>query len=253
MISHRITSLAVAALCCIAFAASTPISTTFSTSTPIVSTQPEPPCRPPVADSDVLLYQSFESMQKWADNKLAAKYEDVKQGAAQEMTKFQETIHEQTKQQLKSFQQAVNEEKREILQKFSQSQETITSNLDAMKTEMNQLRAQLSELMSNVGGHRVNEFKDQIRNGLKEQNQQIQHQATIIQDVNNRLSQCVTDIKVSASESVVIWKGPGYGDEANRGYVLTGVVNFNRDKYVDSANRRQVLFLKNNAWTPLHE
>lgn len=56
----------------------------------------------------------------------------------------------------------------------------------------------------------------------------------------------VQDIRLSAREQVRLWNGPGYGDQPP--YVITGVINDNRDGAPDSVYRRALQKFINGTW-----
>ncbi|HDW3554114.1 TPA: tail fiber protein [Escherichia coli] len=56
----------------------------------------------------------------------------------------------------------------------------------------------------------------------------------------------VQDIRLSTREQVQVWSGPGYGDQPP--YVITGVLNSNRDDFPDTVYRRALQKLINGTW-----
>ncbi len=56
----------------------------------------------------------------------------------------------------------------------------------------------------------------------------------------------VQDIRLSTREQVRLWRGPGYGDQPP--YIITGVINDNRDEVPDSVYRRALQKLINGTW-----
>ena len=56
----------------------------------------------------------------------------------------------------------------------------------------------------------------------------------------------VLDIRLSTREQVQVWNGPGYGDQPP--YVITGVLNSNRDEFPDTLYRRALQKLINGTW-----
>ncbi|EOV0971316.1 phage tail protein [Edwardsiella piscicida] len=56
----------------------------------------------------------------------------------------------------------------------------------------------------------------------------------------------VQDIRLSTREQVQVWNGPGYGDQPP--YVITGVLNGNRDEVPDTVYRRALQKLINGTW-----
>ncbi|MFS6802416.1 prophage tail fiber N-terminal domain-containing protein [Edwardsiella tarda] len=56
----------------------------------------------------------------------------------------------------------------------------------------------------------------------------------------------VQDIRLSTREQVQIWNGPGFGDQPP--YVITGVLNGNRDELTDTIYRRALQKLINGTW-----
>ncbi|EIJ5167145.1 phage tail protein, partial [Salmonella enterica] len=56
----------------------------------------------------------------------------------------------------------------------------------------------------------------------------------------------VQDIRLSTREQVQIWNGPGFGDQPP--YVITGVLNGNRDELTDTIYRRALQKFINGTW-----
>ncbi|ATI62778.1 prophage tail fiber N-terminal domain-containing protein [Edwardsiella tarda] len=56
----------------------------------------------------------------------------------------------------------------------------------------------------------------------------------------------VQDIRLSTREQVQVWRGPGYGDQPP--YVITGVLNNNRDDLPDTIYRRALQKFINGTW-----
>ncbi|WP_254654768.1 prophage tail fiber N-terminal domain-containing protein [Edwardsiella tarda] len=56
----------------------------------------------------------------------------------------------------------------------------------------------------------------------------------------------VQDIRLSTREQVQVWRGPGYGDQPP--YVITGVLNSNRDDMPDTIYRRALQKFINGTW-----
>ncbi|WP_232238215.1 hypothetical protein [Edwardsiella hoshinae] len=56
----------------------------------------------------------------------------------------------------------------------------------------------------------------------------------------------VKDIRLSTREGSQVWNGPGYGDQPP--YVITGVLNSNRDEFPDTIYRRALQKFINGTW-----
>ena len=59
----------------------------------------------------------------------------------------------------------------------------------------------------------------------------------------------VQDIRLGRQELITVWYGPGYGPGDDRnGYVMTVILNHNRDPYIDTVGRRPIQKLVNGVW-----
>ena len=59
----------------------------------------------------------------------------------------------------------------------------------------------------------------------------------------------VQDIRLGRQELITVWYGPGYGPGDDRnGYVMTVILNHNRDPYIDTVGRRPIQKLVNGTW-----
>ncbi len=56
------------------------------------------------------------------------------------------------------------------------------------------------------------------------------------ENLKQKISSRITELKFGAAEQSQLWLGPGYGDIP--GYVITGVYNHDQDAYADGVNRR---------------
>ncbi|CAM4022907.1 MULTISPECIES: hypothetical protein [Xenorhabdus] len=56
----------------------------------------------------------------------------------------------------------------------------------------------------------------------------------------------IQDIRLGSVESASVWKSYGFSDFPP--YVITGVINHNSDKYIDSVYRRPLQKLVNGVW-----
>lgn len=59
----------------------------------------------------------------------------------------------------------------------------------------------------------------------------------------------VQDIRLGWQELITVWYGPGYGPGDDRnGYVMTVILNHNRDPFIDTVGRRPIQKLVNGVW-----
>lgn len=120
-----------------------------------------------------------------------------------------------------------------------------------MKKEITALKVELNKFKS--VGSEVNGFREQVKRDMKIQTDLLRKQAEDIGKNRRELSNCLTDLKVSAVEYSRLWKGEGFRDDGKNGYVITGARNHNRDDFLDDVFRRKILMKRNNNWHPLHE
>lgn len=66
---------------------------------------------------------------------------------------------------------------------------------------------------------------------------------------NVNISAGVQDIRLGRQELITVWYGPGYGPGDDRnGYVMTVILNHNRDPFIDTVGRRPIQKLVNGVW-----
>jgi len=131
-------------------------------------------------------------------------------------------------QQYALFQQI----QKELRQPFSRAIEDLKVELNKKQNEINSLKNSITE-------------RDQKLEALSNKVDKL------ASDMGNKLSGCITDIKVGNEEVARAWKGYGYRDEAGKGFLITGVSN-DGNELIDNVHRRQVLMRRGGNWTPLH-